>query len=618
MFAAVLMASAAAIVGLNLYAPAEPSPLQRMFASLLVALCAMPSIMWAARRPWRTSLLPLVGILYAASFAAPVFVHRQLSGSWFPWPLLDSEAIDGALLLALGGWSALMVGYFALSRSPRPTKWPTIQVLPNDDPKLARTVAVVVGFAAVPFLYLDNAAVVAQHVGAALLPGAIAFPVTLAGQFVVFATLMLFHLHLRGQLGVAGRLLLVAFAVYYTALGLGTGMVNHGIKALFALVMAYAVVAPTPTWRGVVFGLAAGAVVVFVLLPARMDYRQLIWTHGVGPNKTLHIATHRFEMDDGEEHALETADYSAMLRGRVLTFAHNDPNTCRLDPAQPPLRVAVFVDPARLEDLPDRFQRRGHELLGFSFADGSVENTRCVAGVRLPDYPMTAVRAVLHRMEKVGHSDIAQHPDTPADPGRNPGAPQAHRSLAKKVAVYATTVAATVDGESVSRAMDLTPSRLDYLLPLAWVMQHTPDPLPYLRGETYAPLPYKLVPRLVFADKPADVDDLGKRYDFVPVDSMNNFKVHQLGEFYVNFGVLGALVGMFLLGLLYRTLHALFHKPGACVATMAAGTHMLTVLAVEMESILSVSLGFLAWYAIVVGVLAIVVRVVLRLRPGRR
>ena len=89
---------------------------------------------------------------------------------------------------------------------------------------------------------------------------------------------------------------------------------------------------------------------------------------------------------------------------------------------------------------------------------------------------------------------------------------------------------------------------------------------------------------------------------------MNNVKVHQLGEFYVNFGLLGVLAGMGLLGLLYRTLHALFHRPGACVATLAAGTHMLTVLAVEMESILSVSLGFLLWYAIAVAALALAVR----------
>ena len=50
---------------------------------------------------------------------------------------------------------------------------------------------------------------------------------------------------------------------------------------------------------------------------------------------------------------------------------------------------------------------------------------------------------------------------------------------------------------------------------------------------------------------------------------------------------------------------------------MAAGTHMLTVLALEMESILSVSLGFLMWYAIAVALLALAVRAALRLRRPR-
>ena len=605
---------AGAIAGLNLYAPAEPTPLQRLLASALVGLCAVPSLMWAAKRPWRQSLMPYVGALYATSFAVPVFVRREFSGSWWPWPLLDGDAIDHALLLTLGGWCAIMVGYFALANL-RTAAWPTVQVLPSDDPRLAKRVAVVVGLGAAPFLYLDNAAVVASRVGEALLPDALAFPVTLAGQFVVFAMLMLFHLHLRGQLGAAGRLLLAALAVYYTVLGLSTGMVNHGIKAVFALFMAYAVVAPRPTWRGIAFGLAAAAAVLVVLFPARMDYRQLVWTHGVGPVKTWRYGNHQFDMKDGEEQTLATPDYDATLRNRLLTFAHNDPSICQPS-AQPPLRATVFVDPVRSDDLPARSRRRGYQQLGFSFADGSVRSGRCVAGVRLPDYPTIAVRAALYRMQRVVQSDVVRSrpADVPAGTGRNPGAPNAREPLARKATVYAQTVAAALDGDGVARAMDLAPRRLDYLLPLAWLTEHTPDPLPFLHGETYAPLLYKLVPRIVFADKPQDVRDLGKRYGFVPPNVMNNAKVHQLGEFYLNFGVAGVLAGMFLLGLLYRALHELFHKPGACVATMAAGTHALTVLALEMESILSVSLGFLMWYAIAVALLALAVRAALRLR----
>ena len=60
---------------------------------------------------------------------------------------------------------------------------------------------------------------------------------------------------------------------------------------------------------------------------------------------------------------------------------------------------------------------------------------------------------------------------------------------------------------------------------------------------------------------------------------------------------------MLALGLLLRVIHHLFHHAGASAVTMAGGTHLLTVLVLEMESILSVSWGFVAWYLI--GLLAL-------------
>ena len=609
MFAAVAVLAALAIVALNLHAPAEPTPLQRLLASLLVALCAVPSLMWAARRPWRHSAMPYVGVLYAACFAAPVFVRVDFFGAWLPRPLLEADAIDYALLLALGGWAALMAGYFAFAGGKPWAALPSIRILPSDDPKLAKTVAVVVGLVAAPFFYLDKAAVAAQYTGEALLPEAVAFPVTLAGQFVLFAALVCFHLLLRGQLGVAGRLYLAALVAYYTVIGFSTGMVNHGAKAVFALFVAYAVASPRPTWRGIACGAAVAAVLLFVLIPTRLEYRQLIWTHGVGPNSTSPVAAHQFVLADGEEQTWTTPAYEATLRGRTLAVAHNDPEVCR----QPAFRIGAFVDPVDLNDLPERRWRSSYQSLGTSFGDGLVEDGRCVASLRLPDYPIVAVRIELtwlkqvvpHEVAAAGHMDAPSRAAIPS----NPGAPQAHHSLAEKAGLYAKTMAAAFDGEGgAMRAEDLTAKRLDYLLPLAWLTVRTPDPLPFLRGETYLPILYKLVPRAVFAEKPGDVRDLGIRYGFTAPDTMRAFKVHQLGEFYVNFGLAGVLLGMVALGLLYRSLHELLHRPDACAATLAAGTQMLTVLALEMESALTLSLGFLMWYAIALAILALAVR----------
>ena len=607
MFAAVAVLVALAIVVLNLHAPADPTPLQRLLASLLVALCAAPSLMWAARRPWRHSAMPYVGVLYAACFAAPVFVRVDFFGAWLPRPLLEADAIDYALLLALGGWAALMTGYFAFVGGKPWAALPTVRILPSDDPKLAKAVAVVVGLAAAPFFYLDKAAVAARYAGETLLPDAVAFPVTLAGQFVLFAALMCFHLHLRGQLGVAGRLYMAALVAYYTVLGFSTGMVNHGAKAVFALFVAYAVVAPKPTWRGIAGGVAVAAALLFVLIPTRLEYRQLIWTHGVGPNATSPVAAHQFVLADGEKQTLTTPAYEATLRGRTLTIAHNNPEVC----GQPAFRIGAFVDPVDARDLPELRWRRSFQSLGTSFGDGLVEDGRCVASLRLPDYPIVAVRIELSRLKQVVPHEVAaaDHEASRAATPSNPGAPQAHDSLAEKAGLYAKTMATAFNGEGgAMRAEDLTAKRLDYLLPLAWLTVRTPDPLPFLHGETYLPVLYKLVPRAVFAEKPGDVRDLGIRYGFMAPDTMRAFKVHQLGEFYVNFGLAGVLLGMGALGLLYRALHELLHHQSACTATLAAGTHMLTVLALEMESALTLSLGFLMWYAIALTLLALAVR----------
>ena len=603
MFTAVAVLVALAIAALNLHAPADPTPLQRLLASLLIALCAVPSLMWAARRPWRHSVMPYVGVLYAGFFAAPVFVRASFFGAWRSRPLVEAEAIDYALVIALVGWGALLAGHFAVVGRKWWPALPSVRLLPNDDPKFAKAVAVVVGLAAAPFYYLDKAAVAAYFVGETLLPDAIAFPVTLAGEFVLFAALVCFHLHLRGQLGVAGRLYLVALVAYYTALGFGTGMVNHGVKAVFALFVAYAVVSPRPTWRGIACGVAAAAAIIFVLMPARLEFRHLTWTHGAGPNMVLPLSIHQFVLadgEDGEEQALTTSAYDVTLRDRTVAVAHGDLEVCS---RQPTLGFGILVDPVDPNDLPERWRRRGFEAVGTSFEGGVAEDGRCAASIRLPDYRIAAVRVRLYQSIDAVQREFGDE------------APQSHLSLAEKTTVFAETVAAAFDREDgVKRSAALTPKRLDYLLPLAWIAMHTPDPLPFLHGETYLPILYKLVPRALFADKPADVRHIGVRYGFGPPAVKNNIKVHQLGEFYMNFGLAGVLFGMVLLGLLYRSLHGLFHQPGTCAATLAAGTHMLAVLASEMESVLSVSLGFLIWYAIALAFLALIVRGGWRLR----
>ena len=758
----------AIVVALNLHAPAQPTLLQRGLASLLIGLCAIPSLMWASNRHWPHALLPHAGVLYAACFALPIFLVDDLAGTWL-YAALDDATVATALLLALGGWAALLTGHFAV-----PTGWlartlPRVEVVPmslqgreagrtpSRAVRLAKMIAAVAACIGVPCFYLDNAAVLAHHTGRAVLPDSVAFPVTFAGQAVVFAVLVLFHLHLRGQLAVAGRVCLILLTVYYTLLGFGTGMANHGLKALFALFAAYAIVAHRPALRHIAWATLAAGFLILVVLPSRYDYRQLVWTHGVEPPGLWAGLGHEFEIPFVREpsagvregaplakpsgQVVETPAYRAMLDERVFTFAHYDATTCTGRPPKPEFQVFLHVHPVDPKDLPHQRRLYGFEQLDFTLQGGTVAAGHCVHTVPLPDFAIRAVRVGLYRFatppseapsdlpgrleltsmaadagsllarEGLGEWHLAtrnaatwaiapsssQHsrllvavsdaeqrrqmamtgannyirveadarnwaeyvvstlrisgqlatyrlselrrwqgdpsaltagaaatlryeragpivavlpwPGQRPDEGTNPAALWASRPLASNAIAFANRLPLAV-GTLLEKHHDSTVRRFDRLLPVARIMANTPSPVPYLRGETLRPLLYKLVPRAVFKDKPTDaVGLIDRRYGFVrPEDQTRHFKVHQLGELYANFGIAGTIVGMVVLGLLLRAIHHLCHHPSASAVTMAAGTHMLVVLVLEMESILSVSWGFVAWYAVALGALAIALR----------
>ena len=742
----------AIVVALNLYAPAQPTLPQRGLASLLIGLCAIPSLMWASSRHWPHALLPHAGVLYAACFALPVFLLPGFSGAWPSTPRLDG-AIDGALVLAVGGWTALMIGHFVVTAGWLTRAVPRVEVVPGSlhagsflargapsrSPAegSAKTIAAVAACIGVPCFYLDNAAVLAHYSGRALLPDAVAFPIAFAGQAVVFAVLVLFHLHLRGQLGVMGRVCLIVLTAYYTLLGCSTGMANHGLKALFGLFAACAVVAHRPTWRYMACGALVAVVLLLVVLPGRYHYRQLVWTHGVDPAGAPPGRGHEFQVLPRAEleQAVETPAYSLTLKDRVLTYVNHDSAVCEKHQVVVDFLLFVHMHPVDLDDLP--YQRRpyGFDQQDVSAKSGTVVDGQCVYDVPLPDYEIRFVRVGLYRfatsdshetympgrlelaapasntaadVDSQGEWHLATRnaatwkiaPASPAhsrlrvavadeearrqmakigagnrirveinernwaeyvvsavrmsnqlatfrlselhrlqgDPsalkdgaaamlryeqvgpiaaalswpgqrpreGTNPAAPEASRSLASNAVIYAKGLLPLAFTVGSDASFQKTVRRFDRLLPVAWIMANTPVRVPHLRGETLRPLLYKLVPRAIFNDKPEDsLRSIEQSYGLVtPGDSTRHFKVHQLGELYANFGVPGAIVGMLALGVLLRVIHHLFHHASASAATMAGGTHLLTVLVLEMESILSVSWGFVAWYLIALLALA--------------
>ena len=761
---------AAVLLVMNLYAPADPTALQRLMASLLLCLCSLPMLMWASGRDWGHSLMPIIGVTYGLYFGSPVLLRQDFYGHWLGSPRMDDSLIDLTLFLALAGWALLLAGYFGPHRRWLAGKLPRVEVIPAEMQRYASALAVIIGIAAAPFFYIHIGNLVAFYTGRDLLPPGTAFPVELAGECVVLSILILFCLQLRGQLGLAGKSFMWLLLAYYTVLGMSSGLVLHGMSAILALFVVWVVTAPVPSWKGAACGVLTAAILLLVLLPMRHEFRALIWTHGVDPlaRQSLRTSTHVFTLpgDTGAETpVVETPGYDIFYGGGVLTYYYKDLGACSTEPADSVRRhFFLHVFPVDSASLPSHRAGDGYDNFDFALdEDGVAADGQCVHRVPLPAYAIDRIRTGLftrvipdasvlrwaHLGESMArwqgktlatfvggsyrniHSDgqwglwtvdaasweldterkgawrrrlhinetdeaeravlaavqpgdlirvevdadnwaeyaVDQTLLRPDDPrvviyrlralidhegdrsalreggspatffypnrdesvtlpvtawtetresiGRNPFAPSAHLSQGRKAALYIRTVRShAVGGASPGRfhsALHAASTRLDMLLPVAWVIRQTPENVPYLGGETYSPILFKLIPRLVWEGKPKNARDLGQRYGFLPKGTeINAFKIHHVGEMYANFGVPGVLLGMLLLGVLYRATYQLFFHAGASVVTMAGGTHILTVLVQRMESIASSSLGFILWYAVLLALLGAVARIALR------
>ncbi len=117
--------------------------------------------------------------------------------------------------------------------------------------------------------------------------------------------------------------------------------------------------------------------------------------------------------------------------------------------------------------------------------------------------------------------------------------------------------------------------RLAHVALLSGVMEKTPGPVPYWRGESYRPLIGIMVPRLLWPDKPRDVFGgvFGPRY--WGTESSTSVNVPWLVEAYGNFGPWGMVVGMALFGALLALLDKGINARGGDVVPMCAGIAIL-------------------------------------------
>ena len=95
------------------------------------------------------------------------------------------------------------------------------------------------------------------------------------------------------------------------------------------------------------------------------------------------------------------------------------------------------------------------------------------------------------------------------------------------------------------------------------VTKNTPEKIPYWQGYSYQILKSKIIPRIFWKNKPSDIlgNEFGHRYNVLTPESKvtrkdagTSWNMPLLNEFYVNFGKIGVLVGMFIIGVLMNLL----------------------------------------------------------------
>ena len=126
---------------------------------------------------------------------------------------------------------------------------------------------------------------------------------------------------------------------------------------------------------------------------------------------------------------------------------------------------------------------------------------------------------------------------------------------------------------------------------LSHIVDQSPNPIPYLDGESYVPLVYSLIPRIVWPGKPRLLSGywFTERYGMrSPGDDVTSFNVPWLPELYANFGIFGVTVGMFAIGLLLAGLDRKFNSRGMSPVEQVVGIALIYGIIYQESSLVMV------------------------------
>jgi len=143
-------------------------------------------------------------------------------------------------------------------------------------------------------------------------------------------------------------------------------------------------------------------------------------------------------------------------------------------------------------------------------------------------------------------------------------------------------------------------NRIAHSVLLSGVVEHTPKTVPYWNGTTYKPLFTKLVPRALFPNKPKEnlAHVFGHRYGLLhPTDHATAINIPWIVEMYINFGSMGVITGMGILGILLAFLEKKFNQPNMTFLEFVVGASIILPLFYQ-ESNFSLMVGAIPQFTI--------------------
>jgi hypothetical protein len=258
LFAAV----AIALIALNLYAPAPPTIIERIFASAILASLALPVWLWMSGADRTIPFMPFLTLIFAYYYALPVFLLKQYATGLFKPPIAE-HFITLALGYSLLGLYCLFVGYYG------PARWLFAPILPRlnlqwRDERVVKLVALMLGFGGL---------FVASSI-ARFLPESVAQIGVFAADLSMVGICTLVALQLAGRLDWITSAFVWGFLIpIRIAIGLGTGSAASGLIVGVAVAMMFASVRRSIPWKT----LALGTVALFIIRPAEVPFRAATW-----------------------------------------------------------------------------------------------------------------------------------------------------------------------------------------------------------------------------------------------------------------------------------------------------------------------------------------------------